>query len=92
MQEAENWDRITATMARFLSPCNWEVAMDLIRILLSRGAALFRRNRLDEDLEEELRSHFDFAIEENLKRGLSKEKARTIALRKFGGVTQTMER
>ena len=45
--------------------------MDLIRILLSRCAALFRRQKLDADLDEELRTHIDLAIEENLKRGMS---------------------
>src|SRR5580704_7839515 len=65
--------------------------MDLIRILLSRCAALFRRRKLDEDLAEELRTHIDLAGEENLKRGLSPQEARTAALRAFGGVTQTKE-
>ena len=65
--------------------------MDLIRILLSRCAGLFHRQKLDDDLDEELRTHIDFAIEENLKRGMSQQEARTAALRKFGGVTQTKE-
>jgi len=46
---------------------------------------------LDEDLDEELRTHIDFAIEEHLKQGMSEEEARTIALREFGGVTQIKE-
>jgi len=65
--------------------------MDLIRILLSRCAALFRTKRLDEDLDEELRAHIDFATEEHLNHGMSKEAARTAAMREFGGVTQTKE-
>ena len=35
--------------------------MELLRILLSRCAALFRERALDEDLEDELHSHVDFA-------------------------------
>ena len=66
--------------------------MDSIRILLSRCAALFGRGRLDEDLDEEMRAHIDLAAEENLKRGMSAQDARTAALREFGGVTQTKER
>jgi predicted permease len=66
--------------------------MDLIRILLSRCAALFRERRLDADLDEELRSHIDLAVEENLQHGMTAQDARTVALRKFGGVTQTKER
>ncbi|HEY1805809.1 MAG TPA: ABC transporter permease [Terracidiphilus sp.] len=65
--------------------------MDLIRILLSRCTGLFRRQKLDEDLDEELRTHIDLAIEENVKRGLSEQEARTAALRNFGGVAQTKE-
>jgi putative ABC transport system permease protein len=65
--------------------------MDLIRTLLSRCVALFRGQRLDDDLDEELRSHIQLATEENLQRGMSQEEARTAALRAFGGVTQTRE-
>jgi predicted permease len=65
--------------------------MDLIRILLSRINALFRAKRLDADLDEELRAHIDLAVEENQKRGMSAQAARTQALRDFGGVTQTAE-
>ena len=65
--------------------------MDLIRTLLSRCAALFRKQKLDNDLDEELRNHIDLAIEENQKRGMSEQEARRTALREFGGVTQTRE-
>src|SRR5882757_3305622 len=65
--------------------------MEQLRILLSRCTALLRRQTLDEDLDEELRTHIDFAIEEHLKQGMSEEEARTIALREFGGVTQIKE-
>lgn len=65
--------------------------MNLIRILLSRCAGLFLRQKLDDDLDEELRTHIDFAVEENLKRGMPEQEARTIALREFGGVTQAKE-
>src|SRR5271156_471988 len=65
--------------------------MELIRILLSRCAALFRGRKLDEELDEELRAHIELAVEENLKRGMSEMEARRAALREFGGVTQTKE-
>lgn len=65
--------------------------MDWIRILLSRCAALFHRRRLDADLDDELRAHIDLAIAENLRKGMSAEEARTLALRSFGGLTQTRE-
>ena len=66
--------------------------MDWIRVLQSRCEAVFYRKKLDRDLKEELLAHMDLATEENLKRGMSDEEARTTALRSFGGVTQTLER
>jgi hypothetical protein len=65
--------------------------MDQIRTLLSRCASFFRRERLDADLDDELQSHIELAMEENLRRGMPQEEARTAALRAFGGVTQTSE-
>jgi putative ABC transport system permease protein len=65
--------------------------MEFIRVLFSRCAALFGKRRRDKDLDEELRTHIDFAVEENLKRGMSAEAARRAALKEFGGVTQTKE-
>ena len=66
--------------------------MDWIRVLLTRCSALFRKRKLDADLDEELWSHINLAIEENRKRGMTEAEARGAALRKFGGVTQTKER
>jgi predicted permease len=65
--------------------------MDFVRTLMSRLKAQFGRHQLDRDLDEELCAHIDLAIEENLKQGMSMDKARTAALKTFGGVTQTRE-
>src|SRR5271156_4476372 len=65
--------------------------MDWIRILISRCAGFFLRARVDDDLDEELQSHIDLAIDENLEQGMSQQQARTAALRRFGGVAQTRE-
>ena len=59
--------------------------MDTLRTLLSCCFSLFRGRRPDVDLDEELRTHIDFAIEENLWAGMSREDLRTAALRSFGG-------
>ncbi|MGB7466052.1 MAG: ABC transporter permease [Candidatus Acidiferrum sp.] len=64
---------------------------ELLRIFIHRLAALFRRRRLEDDLDEELRSHLDMAVELNLSKGMSLEEARREALRGFGGVEQTKE-
>ncbi len=65
--------------------------MEWIRILLSRCAGLFRRKRLDEQLDEEVRAHIVLAMEEHVRRGMKEGDARTEALREFGGVTQIKE-
>jgi predicted permease len=65
--------------------------MDWMRILLSRCLALFGKKKLDVDLDEELESHIEFAIEDNMRRGMTESDARRAALVKFGGVTQTRE-
>jgi putative ABC transport system permease protein len=65
--------------------------MEWIRVLLSRGAALFRSKKLDADLDEELRAHIELAIEENRAQGMNDPQARKAALRAFGGITQIRE-
>ena len=65
--------------------------MDWTRIFISRCTALFRRRTLDVDLDEELRTHIDLAVEENMNRGMSSEDARMAARRAFGGLTQARE-
>jgi len=64
---------------------------ELCRIFIHRLAALFRRRRLEDDLDEELRSHLEMAVELNLSKGMNSEEARHEALRSFGGVEQTKE-
>jgi predicted permease len=65
--------------------------MELMRVLWSRCAAIFSRKELDADLDEELRAHIEFAVEENVKRGMNAQEARRAALKEFGGMTQTKE-
>lgn len=55
------------------------------RVFLYRLTALFRRRRLEDDLDAELRSHLELAAERNLGRGMSVEKARREALLDLGG-------
>src|SRR6266404_3719954 len=64
---------------------------ELCRIFIHRLAALFRRRLLENDLDEELRSHLEMAVELNLSKGMNTEEARREALRCFGGVEQTKE-
>jgi predicted permease len=56
-----------------------------------RVRSFFRKEPLDRELDAEMASHLEFAIEENLQRGLSADEARRQALVRFGGVTQMKE-
>src|SRR3984885_14587615 len=65
--------------------------MDWLRTLWSRCAAFFGEKKLDDELDEELLAHIEFAVEENLRRGMSPRDARRAALVKFGAVAQIKE-
>lgn len=64
---------------------NWLFTLPL------RLRSLISRNRLDADLDEELRDHINRQIEENLARGMGKEEARVAALRTFGNLVALRE-
>src|SRR2546422_1129853 len=61
------------------------------RVFTHRLAALFRRRHLEDDLDAELRSHLEMAVELNLRKGMATEDARREALRGFGGIDQIKE-
>ena len=60
--------------------------------LLRRLANLFRRSRMDHDIDEELKAHIEMRIEDNLAAGLTAENARRDALLRFGNPVATRER
>lgn len=49
------------------------------------------RRRAEEELEEEIRAHLEFEIEQNVQAGMSPEQARNAALRAFGNVALSKE-
>ncbi len=63
-------------------------ALDKIRLRLQ---SLFRRRRVDRELEDEFRFHLDQLVEEEIAAGVALEEARRSALRKMGGITQFQE-
>src|SRR6185295_8889582 len=65
--------------------------MTWLRIAASRVAGMFRKARLDRELDEEIRSHIEMAVDELVSRGLSPDEARREALRSFGGVAEAQE-
>src|SRR5262249_10547023 len=65
--------------------------MDTLRELLARLASFLRKEARDEDFDQEMAAHLEFAIEENLRRGMPPGEARRHALVEIGGVSQARE-
>jgi hypothetical protein len=58
----------------------------MIRHLSVRLKSLFRRTRLEQELDTELQYHLDMLVDQNVKAGMSTAEARRAALRVFGPV------
>jgi len=56
-----------------------------------RLRALFRRNRVEEDLDEELRYHVERDTEENIRTGMTPQAARVEAIRSLEGIERRKE-
>src|SRR5512134_1159449 len=56
-----------------------------------RLRSLFRRSRVDSELEAELRFHLDQLIEENISSGMPPDEACRAAQRSIGGIPQYQE-
>src|SRR5438128_1913136 len=56
----------------------------MIRHLPVRLESLFKRQRLERELDTELRYHLDMLVEQNVRKGMSPGAARREALRVFG--------
>lgn len=65
--------------------------MNHFRRMFQRLSSFFRKDSLDRDLNHEMASHLEMAVDENLKRGMSPEEARRQALVRFGGTQQARE-
>ena len=63
----------------------------LLRHMLARLRSFFRKAPLDRELDAEMTSHLEMAVEENIGRGMHPEEARRQALVRFGGVQQARE-
>jgi len=62
-----------------------------LREFATRFAALFRKRKLEQELNDEVRAHLEMLMEENTRHGMPPTEARYAALRCFGGVEQTKE-
>src|SRR5216683_3945001 len=63
-----------------------------LREAFKRVSSFFRKDQLDQELDEEMASYLQMAVEENMRRHMSAEEARRQALVRFGGVQQALER
>jgi len=86
--EAAGWE---PNGCRDQSRAQGHLMTEPVRTLAARFLALFHRGSLDRDLDAELRSHVDIAIEHNLQNGMSLAQARREALLGFGGLEQTKQ-
>jgi putative ABC transport system permease protein len=62
-----------------------------LRAALLRLGGLFHQGRRDRDLTDEMDSHLEMHIEDNLRRGMTPEEARRQALIKLGGIESAKE-
>jgi len=66
--------------------------MSTLRRALARVRSFYRKPPLDADLEAEIATHIEMAIEENIQRGLSPIEARRQALIRFGGIDMAKDK
>jgi predicted permease len=65
--------------------------MNYLREWWKRAAGLFHKERRDAELEEELASHLEMMVEQNIERGMTAEEARRTARIALGGGEQIKE-
>src|SRR5262245_22147353 len=65
--------------------------MEWFNIIRTRLRALFRRESVLRDIEEELRIHVEMETETNIKRGMPPDEARSDALKSFGAPVRKTE-
>lgn len=66
--------------------------MDRLRQAIQRLLAPLRASKYERELDAEIATHLEFAIEENIKRGLPPAEARRQAMVQFGGAQQSREK
>jgi len=67
------------------------MSMRTVRAWFSRLGGLFGRDRLERDLADEVRSHLELHIADNIRSGMTPEQARRQALIQLGGIEPAKE-
>jgi macrolide transport system ATP-binding/permease protein len=65
--------------------------MRRVRGWIMRFGGLFNKNRKDRELRDELDSHIQMHVEDNLRSGMTPEEARRQAMIQIGGIESTKE-
>jgi hypothetical protein len=65
--------------------------MEWFNILMARLRAVFRRESVLRDIEEELRVHVEMETETNIERGMPPDEARAAAMKSFGDLSRKTE-
>jgi len=65
--------------------------MNRLYLLIARLRGLFRREKIIDDIHEEMRSHIDMLTETNIERGMAPDEARRVALINFGNLGEKRE-
>src|ERR1700741_16993 len=68
-----------------------KIPMRRFRELMVRFGGFFNRQRKDRELDDEIESHLQMHIEDNLRSGMTPEEARRQALIRFGALESTKE-
>ncbi|HSO76706.1 MAG TPA: permease prefix domain 1-containing protein, partial [Blastocatellia bacterium] len=63
----------------------------MLKKLFSGARTIFHKDKVERDLDQEVRFHLEMEIQQNIRRGMSPTEARLTALRSFGGVEQVKE-
>ncbi|MFP5263892.1 MAG: ADOP family duplicated permease [Blastocatellia bacterium] len=63
----------------------------MFRKFLDATRSLFQKDRMERELDKELRFHLEMEIEQNVRKGMSRKEARNTALRSFGGVERVKD-
>ncbi len=66
--------------------------MGVVRETMRRVRSFFEKRRQDSELDVEIATHLELAVEENMRQGIPRGEARRQALIRFGGVKQAKER
>ena len=91
-RETRDWELQTSAIARILKSSTRGTVMRRLNRLVSGLRALIWKNRVERELDEELRAYLDMAIEQKISSGLPREVATRTARVEVGSVEAIKER